>query len=106
MVKHEFKNVNSKKLVDEIADFVDFLVDGSQCELLTEEYYREATTTMVTDLMSEFEVANSIDNFKIVGDLRNNHMVDLERGMYTIDVHFRQRNCSNVTKLRFITYRK
>jgi hypothetical protein len=101
MITHEFRNVNSNKLVQELADFIDDLMDAPSY-LYAEEYHREAITDVAFEIMKELQDAGNVTNYKIVGDNRINTNEDYANGTFRLDIHFKQHNCYNTTKLRFI----
>lgn len=98
-VKKVFKAVNSKALVKEISSFVEegFTDLGVSWD---SDSQREAFVEITEDYLTEMmEVEGKIVSFKVIGDRRNNKVSDNEKGIYHIDIQFRQKDCLNVTQL-------
>ena len=93
-------HVNSKILAAEIEDFV---LDGLNTipSLLSDEAYREMICDTLSELLQEMKDKNQVDNFKIVGDKRNNTKNDLDKGIYHLDIHYQQHHCINTTILSY-----
>ena len=101
MITHDFRSVNNKPLVDEIADFIDGLLDGPSY-LVADQFHREAVADVAFDLMQELQDINIVDNYKVVADARNNSQEELEKGTFNLEIYFKEHNCVNVTKLFFV----
>jgi len=97
-IKHY--NVNSKLLLIEIEDFV---MDGlsTSAMLLNDERYREMICETLSDLLWEYKDSNVVDNFKVVGDQRNNTRKDLDNGIFKLDIYYKQHHCLNTTHLSY-----
>lgn len=92
------KSVNSKILYDEILAFLkegvyDFGI------VWNSEAHRDSFVHVVNDFLFDIAEEGKIEQFKVIGDKRNNKYSDIEQGIYHVDVSYRQRNCLNVTQI-------
>lgn len=100
-ISKEFKAVNTKSLVAAIAKEVDEYVQqvGNNWK---SESHRETVVELAEDCLSDLREDNKIEQFKVWCDHRNNTSAAMDTGLFNLDLHFRQKHCYNVTKLRYV----
>jgi len=100
MVLTKHKNVNSKRLVKEIDDFiVDELQDneGDWGDFFIRDMSIELFEIVLRDYVNE----DQLDHFKCYSDHRNNN-TELElQDIYTCTIEFQQSHCFNTTVLSY-----
>lgn len=92
------KSVNNKRIAQEIAQFVEegIINFGVTWE---SDIQRQAFVEIVEDTMESYVEDGTIEQYKVICDLRNNKIADMERGIYKFDVTYKQKNCVNTTKI-------
>lgn len=96
-----YKAVNSKPLLKEVAGFVEEGLSefGIQWD---SEAQKETLVEVIEDYLSALlEVEGKIDSYKVICDRRNNKASDWEKGIYKLDILYKQKNCLNTTQLLY-----
>lgn len=92
------KSVNSKRLFNEIHEFIeDGIVSGGI--MWSGESHRESFVSIIEEFLEEFHQDGKISQCNVICDYRNNSPEEMDKGNYTLFVHFKQKNCLNTTKL-------
>lgn len=94
------KAVNSKLLFKEINEALRdgiFTVDINWQN--SEE--REIFINFMHTSMSEYYENGKIDQWRIQCNGKNNTSADMAKGIFVIDVHYKQNNCLNTTMIRY-----
>lgn|SRR5688572_4688890 len=99
-VKRNLKAINNKLLVEEVVSFVDDAIINFGVNWESDAQ-RESFVEHIKELMSELVEEERIEQFKVVCDRRNNSSDDMLDGIFKFDVHFKQRNCLNTTKVLY-----
>lgn len=94
------KAVNSKSLMEEIHEFVTVGMEETGVNW-SSDVQRESYIEMLDDFMYEIAEENKIEQWDVRCDGRNNKASDMNSGKYLLEVMYRQRNCLNVTVLRY-----
>lgn len=96
--KVEKKSVNNKAIFNELHKFLDEGIITGQV-LWSNEIHRGAFVDIVGDYMLSLMEDSKIDQWNVISDLRNNTMAGMDKGIYIVEVQYRQRNCLNTTRL-------
>jgi hypothetical protein len=92
------KSVNNKHLFNEIHHFVeDGIITGQV--IWKNDLHRQSFVEVVSDLMEQTEMEGFVDQWNVISDLRNNSVADMDRGIYVLEIQYRQKNCLNTTRL-------
>lgn len=92
------KSVNNKAIFTEIHKFIDEGIITGQV-LWSNDLHRQSFIELVGDTLEQFEIEGLIDQWNVISDLRNNTIVDMDAGIYVMEVQYRQKNCLNTTRL-------
>jgi len=94
------KAVNSKVLVEHISGTIK---DGIHAVEMTwgNDEERSIFLEYINSLLHEAWNAGKIEQWKVQCNSLNNNADDILNGMFVLDVHFKQKHCLNVTKLRY-----
>lgn len=101
-VKFKTRNINSKRLFNEIkrmAEEVGNEYISSTASLLDDTYDYEELVVFFDLFFNDLMEKKKITQFDVVADQRNNDVVDIKKGIINLTVKFRQTNCINVTKI-------
>lgn len=101
MIIKQHKSINSKRLIDDIDEFV--------CDILKHEYLRwrnpeknQKAIEVIKLLMSEYKEKGTITSYKVIHNRKNNPQRDFDCGIYHVEIHFYQTHCLNKTQLHYI----
>ena len=98
LVQVDVKSINSKGLYEEIYGFLKEGIDEFGV-IWDSEAHRESYVEVVNDFLTDIAESGKIEQFKVVGDKRNNKYTDMDKGIYHVDVMYRQRNCLNTSQI-------
>ena len=99
------KSVNSKVLFKEINENLRdgiFTVDINWQN--SEE--RDIFINFMHTAMSEFYEKGKIDQWRIQCNGKNNTAEDMGKGIFVIEVHYKQKNCLNTTTIKYTVREK
>ncbi len=96
--KVEKRSVNSKSLCEFIQKDVEELITNAGI-VWSSDIHRAGFTETVGDYMEILLEEGRIDQWDCRCDLRNNTIEQMDKGMYTFEVNYRQVNCLNTTRL-------
>lgn len=99
--KRKVKAANSKLLLEEITSFIEEGLD-SMGVIWGSETHRDSFVGVIDEWLDEKHQENKIEQYKVVCDLRNNKVSEMERGNFILDVYFKQRNCINTTNIHYL----
>jgi hypothetical protein len=96
--KLEKKSVNNKAIFNEVNTFIDegILTGGV---LWGNDIHRESFVEIVGDFLDQLMDDSRIDQWNVICDLRNNSIASMDKGVYVMEVQYRQKNCLNTTRL-------
>lgn len=94
----EKKSVNSKSLFDEIHKYVDSGISDTLI-MWSSDSHREMFSDLIDEYLENLEYDGKIDQPNVILDLRNNPIMNMDRGIYVLEIQYRQRNCENTTRL-------
>lgn len=92
------KSINNNVLFEEIHSYIADAISDIGI-LWSSEAHREAFVDIITDLMIELEEDGRLDQWNVISDMRNNTFALMDKGIYMLEIHYRQRNCLNTSKL-------
>lgn len=92
------KSINSKSLYNEIYGFLKEGIDDFGV-IWESDAHRESYIHVVNDFLMDIAENGKIEQFKVIGDKRNNKYTDMEKGIYHVDVLYKQRNCLNTSQI-------
>jgi hypothetical protein len=96
--KLEKKSVNSKILCNEIQHQIEDLIINGEV-LWSSDTHRESFVETIDDLLSGLHEQGKLDQWNVMCDLRNNSIDQMDRGIYTFESSYKQKNCLNTTRL-------
>jgi hypothetical protein len=94
------KAVNSQTLYNDIAEFVEGLLDEAGIRWKNDAH-RESLVELLDEWLEEYSTDGKIEQWNVVMDRRNNSPRDMRNGKYTLDISYKQRNCLNTTTIGY-----
>jgi len=94
------QHVNSKQLCNNISSFIEVLIVDFNV-IWDSDPHRIVVLGILDDHMEYMVNENKIEQWNIICDTRNNKQSDINKKITHLDVYYRQRNCYNVTVLRY-----
>lgn len=92
------KSVNSKSLFDEIHEFAHAGITDSGF-IWSSDTHREAFVELLEEFLEDFVFDGKLDQPNVLCDLRNNSISGMDKGIYVLELRYRQNNCENTTRL-------
>ena len=99
--KLKTNHVNSKQLLEDVSNFVEEIIDNFNI-LWSSDAQREAILEVLDEHMEDMVDLNKIEQWNVICDSRNNKPSNLKNNITNLDITYRQRNCFNVTELKYI----
>lgn len=96
--KVEKRSVNSKTLCDAIQKDIEELITNAGV-VWSSDVHRDGFTQTIGDYMDLHVIDDKIDQWDCKCDMRNNTIEQMDKGIYTFEVNYRQKNCLNTTRL-------
>lgn len=96
--KLEKKSINNKLIFSEIHKFIEDGILTGQV-LWSNDLHRQSFVEVVSDCLEQVQMEGLIDQWNVISDLRNNTIADMDKGIYVLEVQYRQKNCLNTTRL-------
>lgn len=96
--KVERRSVNSKSLCDTITKEIESLITGAGI-IWGSDTHREGFVDTVQDYMYQMEETDVLTQGNVMCDMRNNTIEQMERGVYVLEVSFKQKHCLNTTRI-------
>lgn len=102
MVTFERKivNINSKILVKEVSDFVEEIIKNFNI-IWDSTAQRDVILEVIDEYLQIMAKDNKIEQWNVICDGRNNKRFDPKNKITYLDVEYKQRNCYNITKLKY-----
>lgn len=95
----KLKAVNSKDLLKEIAFEVEDLMKSPMLDWTSEIRRAELVVAIEGVLATLHRRYGKLQQYKVMCDLRNNRIANMERGVFYLTVQYRQTNCLNTTQI-------
>lgn len=95
----ELKAVNSKVLLREVTFMVEDLMESLNLDWTSEVRRAELVVGIESNLQDLCILENKIQQFKVMCDMRNNRIANMERGLFYLTVQYKQTNCLNTTQI-------
>jgi len=99
-IKVEPRAINSRTLFDRVDEIVHETIRSIDFDWSDEDeksLFLEFINTVFSDLYEN----NEIEQWKLQSNNLNNTIKDIENGTFVLDVSYKQRNCLNVTKIKY-----
>lgn len=93
-------SVNSKRLFLSINELVEEGIVTSRVSWSNDEE-RELFCDFLNSMFHEIYDTGFIEQWKIKCNKQNNKMEDILEGRINLEVHYKQRNCLNITKIKY-----
>lgn len=100
MIITKHKNVNSKRFVAEIDEFIVDELSANE-EEWNDGIVRDMSLELFDLVMFDYKSEGKIDHFKCYSDHRNNNTDDENAEIYTCTIEFQQSHCFNTTTLNY-----
>jgi len=94
------KSVNSKRLFNEIHNFIEEGITFSGL-MWSNESHRRAFLEIIEEFLGHYEKDGQIEQWKVICDYRNNRALDMNLGFHKLEIQYRQKNCLNTTILLY-----
>lgn len=94
------KAVNSKLLFDHISSTIKDGIHAVEMSWGNDEE-RSIFLEYINSLLHEAYNAGKVEQWKVQCNSLNNDADDMLNGKYILDIHYRQKHCLNVTKMRY-----
>lgn len=92
------KGVNNKSLFNKIHEFIAQGIVESDI-VWSDDDHRETFVMVADDGLTDFYEQGLIDQWNVICDMRNNTISNMDQGIYTVEITYRQKNCINTTSL-------
>ena len=93
------KAVNSKLLCDDIIKIVEEGLN-SHGIMWSSEVHRTSFAETLEEILSQIaDETGKITQWKVLCDRRNNTTSNMNKGLYKLEIQYKQRNCLNMTRL-------
>lgn len=96
--KLEKKAVNSKVLCQEIQKNVEELITSAGV-IWGSDAHRDGFVETCIDGLAHLEDEGKLEQGNAVCDLRNNTIENMDKGIYIVEISYKQTNCLNTTRL-------
>jgi hypothetical protein len=96
----EKRHVNSEPLADEITNFINDIIETFSV-MWDNDDNRNAVLEIMDEHLEDLADEKKIIQWNIVCDGRNNKKSDIENKTTHLDITYKQRNCFNVTELKY-----
>ena len=96
--KVEKRSVNSKVLCEEIQMNVEQLITSAGV-IWGSDAHRDGFIETCNDGLGMLEEQGKIEQGNAVCDLRNNSIQNMDKGIYIVEISYKQKNCLNTTRL-------
>ena len=101
IIKTKKRSVNSKKLFQEINEFVEEAIEVVAIRW-DSSIYRDSFVDLLEGWMEdELVTAEKITQFSIVCDNRNNSSINMKHKKFSLIVKYKQKNCLNTTSIEY-----
>lgn len=94
------KAVNSRRLYNSINELVEEAIVTSRVSWTNDEE-RDLFSEFLNSLFYEIYESGFIEQWKVKCGKTNNKMEDILEGRVNIDIYYKQRNCLNITNIRY-----
>lgn len=94
-------HVNSKRILNEITTFVDEIILNFNI-IWNSALQRDAILEVIDEHLQDMQEEKKIEQWNVICDGRNNKQANIENKITYLDIEFRQRNCYNITKLKYV----
>lgn len=98
-------NINSKILYAEINQFIEEGINDIGVRWANDTH-RESFVEIIEEWLLEYAVKGKITQFNVICDKRNNLAKELANGNVIFDIEYKQTNCCNTTKIKYIITEK
>lgn len=96
--KLEKRSVNSKILCEEIQRNVEELITSAGV-IWGSDAHRDGFIETCVEGMYMLEEQGKLEQGNAICDLRNNPIENMDKGIYTLEISYKQKNCLNTTRL-------
>jgi len=93
-------HVNSKILLNDVSSFVDEIILNFNI-IWNSDSQRDAILEVIDERLQDMVDEQRIEQWNVICDGRNNKQRDIQNKITHLDISYRQRNCYNVTELRY-----
>jgi hypothetical protein len=93
-------HVNSKRIFNDVSVFVEEIIHNFNI-MWSSDSQRDAILEVLDEHMEDLVEANKIEQWNVICDGRNNKASDIKNKITHLDISYRQRNCFNVTELKY-----
>ena len=94
------RHVNSKRLLKQIAEFIEEIIVNFSI-MWDSDVQRGAVLEVIDEYMEDLVEDKDIEQWNVICDSRNNKMSDIQKKQTHLDITYRQRNCFNVTEIKY-----
>jgi len=94
------KNINSKRLYDEINEFVESGLMSIGIRWTTPEN-RDTFSEILGEWLEEFQGEGRITQYNVICDDRNNSTKQQKKGIFKVSITYKQMHCLNVTSIDY-----
>lgn len=94
-------HVNSKRILNDVTDFVDEIIENFNI-MWGSEAQRDAILEVIDEHLEDMVEEKKIEQWNVICDGRNNKQSNIKKHVTHLDITYCQRNCFNVTELKYI----
>jgi len=93
-------HVNSKSILKEVSSYISDIIENFNITWDSHDQ-RDTILEVIDELLEDMANDNKIEQWNVVCDSRNNKTSDAKNKITYLDIEYKQRNCYNVTKLKY-----
>ena len=93
-------SVNSKVLNTTVREYIEEGLEHANV-VWSNQTHRDSFVAVIEDMMQMLAEDDKVIQWNIMCDGRNNKTKDMNAGRFYLDVHYKQRNCINFTRLTY-----
>jgi len=98
----ETSGVNNEALTEELITYTIETLTNTFFHDMTEEHDRDIIIRYHEHFFEVMSDAGYIEQFDIIFDKRNNTKKEMSRGAFAIELKYKQKNCLNYTRVKFL----
>lgn len=94
-------HINSKLLLTKICEFVDSIIIDFNI-IWTSDSQRDTILDVIEEHLQDLKIAGDIEQLNVICDSRNNKQADIDKNVTNLSIEYTQRNCYNVSLLKYV----
>jgi len=101
VIQKNVKCVNTKSLFAHVTQYVESAITAVGVKVASNDLHREVFVELIEDFLEAEKQSRKIDVYKVIFDVRNNTVENMQKGIYNLTIQYQQRNCLNTTEFTY-----